>query len=122
VHDAGTAVDGLRRGEHLIGHRRGEHLTGAGGIEHAAPDEAAVQRLVPRAAARDERDLALHGRACAHDDLRARVVAQDVRVGCREAGERLAHDVGRVVEELLHRCGCGGHDRSVQWVAAGWVA
>ena len=55
VHDAGAAVDRLGRGEHLVGHRRGEHLARARGVEHAAPDEAAVQRLVTRAAARDQR-------------------------------------------------------------------
>ena len=61
VQDAGAAVDELGRGEHLVGHRRGEHLAGAGGVEHAEPDEAAVQRLVAGAAAGDEADLARPG-------------------------------------------------------------
>ena len=59
VQDAGAAVDQLGGGEHLVGHRRGEHLAGAGGVEHAEPDEPAVQRLVARAAAGDDADLAL---------------------------------------------------------------
>src|SRR5262245_16897941 len=46
VKDAGAAVDGLGRVEHLIGRRRREHLTGARRVEHAKPDEAAVHRLV----------------------------------------------------------------------------
>ena len=47
VKDAGTAVDGLGRVEHLVRRRRREHLAGAGGVEHSGPDEAAVQWFVP---------------------------------------------------------------------------
>ena len=84
VHDAGAAVDGLRRREHLVGHRRGEHLARAGRVEHPEPDEAAVQRLVARAAAGDEGDLALHAaRRRARRSARRRR-----RAGCRRARPR----------------------------------
>ena len=74
------------------------------------PDEAAVQRLVARAAARDERDLAGARGVGADDDLRLGVVAQDVAVRGREAGERLLDDCSRVVEQLAHGGGgVGGH-------------
>ena len=62
VQDARAAVDGGRRRQHLVGHRGGEHLAGTGRVEHAEADEPAVQRLVARAAAGDEADLAA-GRA-----------------------------------------------------------
>src|SRR4029450_3693533 len=52
------------------------------------PTRPAVQRLVARAAAGDQGDLALHRRARAHDDLRLAVDAQDVAVGRRQARER----------------------------------
>jgi hypothetical protein len=55
---SGAAVDGLGRGEHLVGRRRGEDLARAGRVEHAVADEAGMQRLVARAAARDQRHLA----------------------------------------------------------------
>ena len=58
VQHAGARVDDLRRLEHLVGRRRGEDLAAARGVEHARADEAAVQRLVARAAAGDQRDLA----------------------------------------------------------------
>ena len=55
---AGTGVDRLGRGHHLVGGGRGEHLAGAGGVEHAGADEAGMHRLVARAAAGDQRHLA----------------------------------------------------------------
>ena len=64
------------------------------------PDEAAVQRLVARAAAGDERDLAGARRAGADDDLRLGVVAQDVAVRGRQAGERVLDDLLGIVEQL----------------------
>jgi dihydroxyacetone kinase len=45
--DAGTGVDGHRGRVDLHGHRRGEHGSGTGGVEHAAADEAGVQRFMP---------------------------------------------------------------------------
>src|SRR6266566_7530415 len=58
VQHPGAAVDLGGGPLHLVGRRRGEHGTGAGGVEHAEPDEAAVQRLVARPAAADQADLA----------------------------------------------------------------
>ena len=67
VHDTGAAVDGLGRLQHLVGRGGGEHLARAGRVEHAGPDEAAVHRLVTRAAPGDQPDLALDRRVNAHD-------------------------------------------------------
>ena len=50
--------DRCRRLDHLVGRRRREDLAGASGIEHAVADQAAMQRLVARAAAGYQRDLA----------------------------------------------------------------
>ena len=50
VDDTRATVHCLGRGEHLVRHRRCEDLARAGRVEHADTDEAAMQRLVPRAA------------------------------------------------------------------------
>jgi hypothetical protein len=118
VHDAGAAVHGLGRGEHLVGHRGGEHLAGAGGVEHAEADEAAVQRLVARAAAGDQGDLARPRRVGAHDDLRFVFDAQDVPVRGREADERVLDRALGVVEELAQRLCLGGHVGSSHFATA----
>jgi hypothetical protein len=76
-------------------------------VEHAAPDVAAVHRLVARAAARDDGDLALDGRVVAHDDRRVEHHPDAVAVGRGDAFELvLQHPVG-AVDELLHRRGLG---------------
>ena len=54
----------------------------------------------------------------AHDDLRVGVVAQDVAVRGRQAGERLLDDLLRVVEELPHGAGGGGHADPLYLAAA----
>ena len=53
-----------------------------GRVEHADSDEAAVERLVPRAAAGDQRDLALDRGVLAQHDLVLGVDANEVGVGC----------------------------------------
>ena len=58
---AGTAIHKLGGFVHLVRCRGREHLTGARGVEHADADEAAVERLVSGASARDETDLAGDG-------------------------------------------------------------
>ena len=65
-------------------------------------DEAAVQRLVTRATAGDQPDLARPRRVAAVDDL-VRVVDPQVGVRASMPEQRLGDDVGRVVDELLHR-------------------
>ena len=73
VQHAGAAVDDLGRLEHLVGRGRGEHLAGARGVQHPEPDEPAVQRLVTRPAAGDQRDLARPcGRAAVDDAVGSR--------------------------------------------------
>ncbi len=101
VHDARAAVDGLRRREHLVGHGRGEDGSRTGGVEHADPDEAAVQRLVPAPSARDQGDLAADRGSLADDDLILEIDGQEIGVRGLEPGERLGDEVVRVVEELL---------------------
>ena len=72
-----------------------------------------MERLVTRAAAGDESDLALDRRVLPDDDLVVEVDAQQVAVRGREAGERLLDDVVRGVDELLHGNGCNAHLRSL---------
>ncbi len=103
VEGAGAAVDGLRRGEHLVRRRGGEDLARAGGVEHARADEPAVHRLVPRAAAGDDRHLAGDGRVGARDPVRVGVDDEAAGVRQGDAGEFLPDDVLRPVDELLHR-------------------
>ena len=110
VQDARAAVDGLRGRLHLIRHRRGEDRAGAGRVEHARADEAAVQGLVPRAAARDEPDLAGDGRVGADDQLLVEVDPHEAGVRACDARERLGHDVLGIVHELLHGLRCDAHD------------
>ena len=68
VEDAGAAVDGPGRRLHLVRDGRGEDVAGARGVEHAQADEAAVERLMAGAAARDQRDLALDRATGPQDD------------------------------------------------------
>jgi hypothetical protein len=84
------------------GRRRGEDLAGTGGIEHPAADEATVHRLVARAAARDDPDLALLGRVGADDHHRIVDHAHVVAMGRLDPLERLAHHRIRLVDQLLH--------------------
>ena len=93
------------------GHRRREDLAGARGVEHAAPDETAVQRLVTGAAAGDDPDLALDRRVAPDDELLL-VVHPELRVRGLDAAQRLGDDVGGVVDQLLHGYSwLGGHWR-----------
>src|SRR5207247_7151759 len=102
VQHPGAAVRRLRRIEHLVGRGRREHLAGAGGIEHARPDEAAVHRLVPGAAPRDEPDLPLHRGVGSNDEVRVEVDAYEVRMRCGDASQGLGDDVVWLVDQLLH--------------------
>ena len=110
VKDACAAVHGLRRRLHLIGHRRCEDCARAGRIEHARSDEAAMQRLVSRAPARDESDLAGDRCVGTNDQLLVEVHAHEAGVRARDACERLGHDVLGIVHELLDDLGCDAHD------------
>ena len=93
---AGAAVDGLGGRQHLVGGRRGEHLARARGVEHARADEPAVHRLVARAAAGDEADLALDRRVLADDDRGFVDHPDAVAVRCLDAVERVLKDGVRV--------------------------
>ena len=64
-------------------------------------DEAGMQRFVPRAAAGDERHLALLQRAAAHE-LVLGADRDDVRMCRREAVEAFGEQVVGGVDELLH--------------------
>ena len=103
------AVDGAGRGLHLIGDRRREHVAGTGSVQHAHSHEAAVERLVARAAAGQQGDLAPTGCVLAKDDVVGGVDADEVGVSEAEALEALGDHVLDGVDELLHRADrCGG--------------
>jgi hypothetical protein len=107
LHDqeaARLARHGEDAGEHRVDRGRGEDLAADGRRQHPLPHEARVARLVPRAAARDERDLrAVPVGADHHLDVR-------IAVEPREAAARRAeHPVDRFgderflgVDELSH--------------------
>jgi hypothetical protein len=103
VDHPGSAVDGLRRGKHLIRNGRSEDGAGSGCVEHSLPDEAAVQGLVAGAAARDQSDLSFDRRILPQDELVLEVDPHEVGMCSPEAGKRLPHDVVGGVDELLHR-------------------
>ena len=103
VEDAGAAVDRPRGHLHLVRDRRGEDVAGARRVEHAEADEAAVHRLVARAAAGNEPDLALLRGVLPDDDIVRGVDADEIRMGCLEAGQALRDEVVDIVDELLHR-------------------
>ena len=98
--DAGAAVDRLGRRDHLVGRRRGEDLAGAGGIEHAAADEAGVKRLVAGTAAGDQRDLSRRELGAA-DEFALGAEGNDIGVGSGKAIEALGEDGFRRVDQLL---------------------
>ena len=101
VQHPGAAVDRPRRQEHLVRDRRGEHFARAGGVEHAVPDEPAVQGLVPGTAAGYQADLARHRAARPQDDLILHIHPQR-RVRGGDAGQGVRdHGVGPV-DQLLH--------------------
>ena len=102
VQDARAAVDGLGRLHHLVGRGRGEHLARARRVEHALPHEPSVHRLVTRAAAGDDADLALHRRVGAHDVGRVVGDLHAVAVRRLDALERIPEHLLGIVDELLH--------------------
>src|SRR5690606_3115703 len=73
----------------------------ARGVEHPHSHKAAVQRLVARASARDERDLAVGLRRAAVDDT-AVEVDLELRMRGLHPAERFDEHVLRGVDELLH--------------------
>ena len=89
---AGAAVDELGRGQHLLRHGGGEDLARAGRVQHAEPDEPAVQWLVTRPAAGDDPDLAAPRRVAPVDDL---VLVVDPEFGMRglDTQQRVGDDV-----------------------------
>src|SRR5215469_18510922 len=98
---ARAGADGLGRDQHLVRHGGGEDLARTRRVEHAVPDEAAVQRLVARTASGQEANFARRRAACPGDHL---VLKVDRQAGMRRgnAGEGVGHyAVGRI-DELLH--------------------
>src|SRR5918997_6484344 len=102
VEDPRTAVDGLGRLEHLVRGWAGEDGAGAGGVEHARSDEAAVGRLVARAAAGDEGHLALHGGVGADDDAVLGNHPDQARVRQLHPPQHLVDDPLGRVDDFLH--------------------
>jgi hypothetical protein len=74
-------IDALDCSEHLVRRRSRENLAGTGGVQHAEADEAGMQRLMSRTAARDQRDLA-GGQRLSADKFARRTERDDVRVRC----------------------------------------
>jgi hypothetical protein len=112
VQDPGAAVDVLGCLEQLVGCGGGEVLAGTRRVEHAEPDESAVQRLVAGAAAGDETDLAVVRAFAAIDDL-VRVIDLQLRMRGRDSEERFFDDVRWIVSGTLPflivgAVGCGG--------------
>ena len=92
VNHAGAAVDGLGRLEHLVGRGGGEHLPRARSVQHAGADKAPVHRLVARAAAGHESDLALHRCVDTNDHGRVVYDSHAVAVCCFDPVERVLKD------------------------------
>ena len=102
VQDAGTAVDRLRRLQHLVRRGGGEDLPRACGVEHALAHESAVHGLVPRASAGDDSDLALDRSVRTYDVGGVVGDLEPVSVSRLDPLEGLANDVVGRVDELLH--------------------
>src|SRR5918997_1125532 len=102
VENPRAAVDGLGRLEHLLGGRAREDRARASGVEHPLSDVAAVGRLVPRAAAGDEGDLAFNGSVGADDDVVLGDDPDEPRVGEPHSAQHLLDDPLGGVDELLH--------------------
>ena len=102
VQDARAAVDRPRRGLHLVRDGRGEDVAGRGRVEHPESDEAAMERLVARAAARDQGDLAPLRPAGAEDEQVGASIFTRSGWARPEAGQALGDEVLDVVDELLH--------------------
>src|SRR5262249_11480108 len=67
VQHSTAAIDRFGRFEHLVGCRTCENRTWAGGIKHAAANEAAMHWFMAASAARHQGDLALYGGIGAKD-------------------------------------------------------
>src|SRR5215218_5637722 len=102
VEDTGPAVDSLARLEHLVRRRTRKNGAGAGGVEHSWSDEAAVGRLVARAAARDEGYLALYGGVGPYDDVGLGNHPDQAAVGQLHPPEHVLDDPLGRVDDFLH--------------------
>src|SRR5829696_8031026 len=102
VEDAGPAVDGLAGLEHLVGGGAREHGAGAGRVEHAWSDVTAVGRLVARAAAGDEGDLARNGSVGPDDYVYFGEDPDQAPVSELHAPEHVLDDPLGRVDDLLH--------------------
>src|SRR5690606_24528637 len=82
--------------------RSGEHGTLAGAGQHARADRHDVRRLVARARTLDDRDFTGLGAALAGDHLELGIEVEQVAVRERDALHELGHEIGGIVDELLH--------------------
>ena len=94
-------------GQDGIGARRGEHIAGDRRRQHAGAHVAGMRRLVPAAAAGDQRHRPRLGIGAGdvgpHDDGRVRQQRQPRGQG-DETLQHLAHDAGGLVDQFLHAC------------------
>src|SRR5215207_7185246 len=102
VEDAGPAVHGFARFEHLVRRRAREYGTGTSCVEHTGSHETAVGRLVARAAAGDEGDLALYGGVGPYDDVGLGDDPDQGAVGTLHPPEHVLDDPLGRVDDFLH--------------------
>src|ERR687898_1535178 len=102
VEDPGPAVHGFARLQHLVRRRAREYGTGTSGVEHTGADETAVGRLVARAAAGDQGDLALYGGVGPYDDAGLGDDPDQGAVGTFHPPEHVLDDPLGRVDDFLH--------------------
>ena len=92
------------RGEHGIGRRRAEDIAHHRRSQHARPDVARVRGLVASAAARDQRHLTASLDRLDVGAQRKLLAGQqrDLRVGHRQTGQHLRHDLLDFVDQFFH--------------------
>ena len=96
-----TAIYRLRASDDLIRRGRGENFARHRAVEHAVADKTAVHRLMPAAAAGNQRDLARKRRITAGNEDRIAVQAQ-FRMRGDEALQLFIQDRFHLVDELFH--------------------
>ncbi len=98
----GAAVHRQPARVHLVGRGRGEDFARTRAGKHPHADKAAVQRLMPAAAAGDQGHFARNRRVGAHDVFGFQIDAQQIGVGKRHALHLLGDDGVDGVDQFLH--------------------
>ncbi len=110
--DNALAAVGLADGVvEALGGWRGEQFTNRDGIEHVFAGIADERRFVPRAAARNDADLACNRRACSGNHARVFGKPNDVGMSFDKTLDRVLNDFVRIVDEALHGISCKMNER-----------